>query len=74
MNLEHNKSWNRNKLCRICCYQFKRWLDLSNTGILVQSIKARNRVGIVLSYRPARLHRLAESIPWARFLDSPLKV
>jgi hypothetical protein len=30
---------------------------------------ARNRVGIGLSYRPARLHRLAEFIPWNRFLD-----
>jgi hypothetical protein len=31
-------------------------------------MEARNRVGIGLSYRPARLHRLAESIPW--FLKS----
>jgi hypothetical protein len=30
----------------------------------------RNRVGIGLSYRPARLHRLAELIPWNRFLGS----
>jgi hypothetical protein len=28
---------------------------------------ARNRPGIGLSYRPARLHRLAELIPWNRF-------
>jgi hypothetical protein len=34
---------------------------------------ARNRVGIGLLYLPARLHRLAESIPWNRFLY-PLKV
>jgi hypothetical protein len=34
---------------------------------------ARNRVGIGLSYRPARLHRLAESILWTRFMGS-LKV
>jgi hypothetical protein len=33
----------------------------------------RNRVGIGLSYRPARLHSLAELIPWNRFLGS-LKV
>ncbi len=33
----------------------------------------RNRVGIGLSYRPARLHWLAESIPCNRFLGS-LKV
>jgi hypothetical protein len=29
---------------------------------------AGNRVGIGLSYRPARLHRLEELIPWNRFL------
>jgi hypothetical protein len=34
---------------------------------------ARNRVGIWLSYQPARLHRLRESIPCDRFLGS-LKV
>jgi hypothetical protein len=34
---------------------------------------ARNRVGIGLSYRPARLHKLAEFIPCNRFLGS-LKV
>ncbi len=32
-------------------------------GILEQSMGARNRVGIGLSYRPARLRRLAEAIP-----------
>jgi hypothetical protein len=31
---------------------------------------ARKRVGIRLSYRPARLHRLAELVPWNRFLGS----
>jgi hypothetical protein len=31
---------------------------------------ARKRVGIGLSYRPARLHRLAKSTPWSRFLGS----
>jgi hypothetical protein len=34
-----------------------------SAGILKQSMGARNRVGIGLSYWPARLHRLAESIP-----------
>jgi hypothetical protein len=33
----------------------------------------RNRVGIGLSHRPAKLHRLAESNPWNRFPGS-LKV
>ncbi len=42
-------------------------------GIFKQSMGARNRVGIGLSYRPARLHRLAELIPWNRLLGS-LKV
>jgi hypothetical protein len=31
---------------------------------------ARHRLGIGLSYRPARLHRLAELMPWHRFLGS----
>jgi hypothetical protein len=34
-----------------------------SAGILEQSMGARNRVGIGLSHWPARLHRLAESIP-----------
>ncbi len=35
-----------------------------------ESMGARNRGGIGLSYRPARLHMLAEFIPWNRFLGS----
>jgi hypothetical protein len=42
-------------------------------GIFKQSMGARNREGIGLLYRPARLHRLAELISWNRFLGS-LKV
>jgi hypothetical protein len=38
--------------------------------IFKQSLGARNPVGIGLSYRPARLHSLAEMIPWSRFLSS----
>jgi hypothetical protein len=37
--------------------------SVSCAGILEQSIGAGNRVGKGLPYRPARLHRLAESIP-----------
>ncbi len=37
-----------------------------------QSMGARNRVGIGLSYRPARRHKLAESIPWNLVLGSRL--
>ncbi len=36
---------------------------IKSAGILEQSMGARNLVGIGLSYRPSRLHRLAESIP-----------
>ena len=42
-------------------------------GIFKQSMVARNRVVISLSYRPARRHSLAELVPWNRFLGS-LKV
>jgi hypothetical protein len=39
-------------------------------GIFKQSVGARNRAGKGLSYRPARLNRLAELIPWNRLLGS----
>ncbi len=35
---------------------------------------ARNRLGIWLSYRPARLHRMADLIPWNRFLLGSINV
>ncbi len=41
---------------------FKKYRE-SRAGIFKQSMGARNRGGIGLSYRPARLHRLAEFIP-----------
>ncbi len=41
--------------------------------IFKQSKGARNRIGTGLSYRPPKLHRLADLIPWNRFLGS-LKV
>ncbi len=57
--------------CR-CCHWHACWLwhpFCSCAGILEQSRGAgRNRIWIGLSYRPARLHRLAESIPWNWFL------
>ncbi len=36
-------------------------------GIFKKSMGAKNRGGIGLSYRLARLHRLAEFIPWNQF-------
>jgi hypothetical protein len=36
-------------------------------GIFKKSMGARHRGGIGFSYRPARLHRLAEFIPWHQF-------
>ncbi len=36
-------------------------------GIFKRSTGARHRIGIGLLYRPARLHRLAEFIPWNWF-------
>ncbi len=41
-----------------------------DSASLYVSVGARNRVRLGLSYRPARLHRLAEFIPWNRFLCS----
>jgi hypothetical protein len=39
----------------------------TRAGIFKKSMGARHRVGIGLLYRPARLHRLAEFIPWNPF-------
>jgi hypothetical protein len=44
--------------------------DEDRAGIFKESMGARHRVGIGLSYRPARLHTLAEFIPWNRFQGS----
>ncbi len=38
------------------------------TAIFKQSMGARSQVGIGMSF--ARLHNLAESVPWNRFLGS----
>jgi hypothetical protein len=46
---------------------------VARAGIFKHSMVARNRLGIGLSYRPARLHWLAELISKNRFLGS-LKV
>jgi hypothetical protein len=54
-------------------YASKRRIKVTCAGIFKQSMGARNRVTIGLSYRPARLHRLAELVPRNRFLVS-LKV
>ncbi len=54
-------------------FQFGTLLYLTWAGIFKHSMGARNRVGIGLSSRPARLHRLAEYIPWNRFLG-PINV
>jgi hypothetical protein len=43
---------------------------VTRAGIFKKTMGARHRVGIGLSYRPARLHRLAELMPWHRFLVS----
>jgi hypothetical protein len=51
----------------------KHWqpvLERTCVGIFKQSMGDRNRVGIGLSYRPARLLSLAELFPWNRFLGS----
>ncbi len=44
--------------------------NVTRARIFKQSMGARNRVGIGLSHRPAKLHRLSEFIPWNWFLRS----
>jgi hypothetical protein len=43
----------------------EKWV--TRTGIFKEAMGARHQRGRGLSYRPARLHRLAEFIPWNRF-------
>jgi hypothetical protein len=45
------------------------WISKSGAGIFKKSMGARHRGGIGFSYRPAKLHRLAEFIPWNQFRD-----
>jgi hypothetical protein len=42
----------------------------TRSGIFKEPMGARNRGGRGLSYRPARLYRLAEFMPWNQFLGS----
>jgi hypothetical protein len=58
------------KLGLIYIESLPRWLVVIRPGIFKKSKEARNRVGIGLSYRPARPHRLVEFIPWNQFLGS----
>jgi hypothetical protein len=58
------------KKCRLSWLTNSALVHEPEAGIFKQSMGARNQVGIGLSYRPARLHRLAEFIPWNRFLGS----
>ncbi len=54
-----------------CLWYFKVEEEVEGCpGIFKQSMGARNRVGIRLSYRPARLESLVKSVPWNRFLGS----
>ncbi len=51
-------------------YRFLSGDQSYRAGIFKKSMGPRNRGGIGLSYRPARLHRLAEFIPWNQFRGS----
>jgi hypothetical protein len=78
VNLVILKFWPSNPWIRIC-FSLKCWIRISieanldaqhRAEIFKQSMGARNLIGRGLSYRPARLHRLAELIPWNHFLGS----
>ncbi len=55
------------------CTMYSTVTVLPRGSAVEQSMGAIKRIGIGLSYRPARLLRLAESLPWNQFLGS-LKV
>ncbi len=54
----------RNRFQRVNSASQWSLVGLYRAGNFKESMGARNRRGIGLSYRPARLHRLAEFIPW----------
>jgi hypothetical protein len=65
--LRSMEKWNRSPAMS-SVHGTKRNYDFAyRAGIFKKSMGARHRVGIGLLYRPARLHRLAEFIPWNRF-------
>ncbi len=52
-----------NCTCSICFRFHWAWADvLTSAGIFKQSMRARNRVGIGLSYRPARQHHCKKEL------------
>ncbi len=55
--------------CSLFLFGVSVWKRL-RAGILEQSLGAKNRAGIGLYYRPTRLHRLADLIPWNQLLGS----
>jgi hypothetical protein len=57
----------------LCYFSVNPLVPHYSAEIFKQSMGARNRVGIGLSYRPDRLYSLAEMVHWDRFLCS-LKV
>jgi hypothetical protein len=71
----HQRIFKRTSRMRIRLHVvFVCFIIITCAGILKQSMGPRNRVGIGLSYRPARLHKLAESIPWNWLTRGSLKV
>jgi hypothetical protein len=72
----HQHQRHRRQICHRCTRPLVMLILVANkvnkirAGIFKHSMGARNRGGIGLSYRPAKLHRLAEFIPWNRFLGS----
>jgi hypothetical protein len=66
------KQYNHTQKLQQTSKEFSDFL-LSRAGIFKQAMGARNRGGIGLSYRPARLNRLSEFTHWNRFPD-PIKV
>ncbi len=56
----------RSRFCTVLSSPFIHLCKFTCAGFLVQSMRARKQIEIGFSYRPARLQRLAESIPGLR--------
>ncbi len=71
---KHHREWNCSAVSSIVTNKILFLLSFTfRAGIFKKSMGVRHRGGIGFSYRPARLHRLAEFIPWHQF-RSPINI
>jgi hypothetical protein len=67
--IDSSKGPNKKQFFYFCCYKLSMYRMRQKTVLeFLNNIWGLGTIGIGLSYRPARLHSLAELVPWNRFL------